>query len=73
MHSKPLAVTLARDCRSQPCGPEFFGATGRQKPDGVRNLAVSRFFPSLRALTTFTVTRRVGSWIKKISYGVNTP
>jgi hypothetical protein len=49
----------------RPCGPEFFGVTGQQKLDGVHNLAISRFSPSLRALTTFTATRRVGSWIKK--------
>jgi hypothetical protein len=72
MHLRPLVVTSPLTA-NPPCGPDFFGVTGQQKLDGVHNLAVSWFFPSLRALATFTATRRVGSWILKISNGVNTP
>ena len=56
---------FAFNCQSGPAAPNFSGSQGQQKLDGVHNQAVSRFFPSLRTLTTFTATRRVGSRIKK--------
>jgi len=71
LHSSEAALStfeaargdLAFNCQSA-LRPRIFRGHRATKTRQIHNPVVSRFSPSLRALTTFNATRRVGSWIK---------